>query len=143
MAVNSQGIVHYEIQDRNCKKPDFVKFIRNIPNVFGKTLVMDNIKFHHSIETREAMNDVGAKALYIPPYSPRFNAIEYTFSTLKRSYRKLCTTTWADTPPTSADDYVDLLIALLETGNDYQGFFRRVRNTVNKFNIDGIISRYD
>lgn len=38
---------------------------------------MDNVAFHRSVETKRAIDDNGYIALYILPYSPKLNAIEY------------------------------------------------------------------
>ena len=92
MAVSRQGILHYEVLDHNCKKTDFLRFLRGLNAPPGSTLLMDNIAFHRSKETLDAINDMRCTPLYIPPYSPRFNAIEHVFSTIKHAYRSECPT---------------------------------------------------
>ncbi len=82
--------MYHEVLDHNCKKPDFVAFIKKLNAPVGSSLLMDNIAFHHSKETLEAINSKGYKPLFIPPYSPRLNAIENFFGILKSNYRKLC-----------------------------------------------------
>ena len=37
---------------------------------------MDNIKFHHSMDTRNALTTKGFHQIFVPPYSPTGNAIE-------------------------------------------------------------------
>ena len=87
MAISRSGVVAYTILNHNCRKADFIQFIKNVK---VKRLLMDNIPFHHSVETLEAVKSKGCKALFIPKYSPRFNAIEYFFSTLKQQFRAEC-----------------------------------------------------
>ena len=92
MAISSAGVVHYEVISGNCNKESFVSFINDLPFnlVKDKTLVMDNVAFHHSKATLDAIKDKGCYVLHIPPYSPRFNAIEYAFSQIKHTYRSIC-----------------------------------------------------
>lgn len=50
----------------------------------GDVVVMDNLSSHKRAGVREAIQAVGAKLLYLPPYSPDFNPIEQAFSKFKR-----------------------------------------------------------
>lgn len=90
MAVTRDGVLDFKIQEENCKKNDFIKFIKNIPEIHNGVVVMDNIPFHHSQETKAVIFQRGLEVIYTPSYSPKFNAIEYVFSTIKRQYRMEC-----------------------------------------------------
>jgi transposase len=90
MAVTAGGVMHYRLMDHNCKKADFVSFISELPLRPGQCLLMDNIAFHHSVETRRAVTEQQCTQLFIPPYSPRFNAIENVFGVIKSAYRRAC-----------------------------------------------------
>ena len=46
-------------------------------------LVMDNARIHHNDDLVAAVEEIGGRVLYLPPYSPDFNPIETAFSTLK------------------------------------------------------------
>jgi transposase len=59
----------------------------------GDIVVMDNLSSHKAAGVREAIEAVGAKVLYLPPYSPDFNPIELAFSKLKRLLRTAATRT--------------------------------------------------
>ena len=52
-------------------------------------VVMDNLGSHKGPRVRTAIEAVGAKLLYLPPYSPDFNPIEQVFAKLKALLRKL------------------------------------------------------
>lgn len=54
----------------------------------GDIVVMDNLSSHKVQGVLEALDAVGAKVLYLPPYSPDFNPIEMVFSKLKSLLRK-------------------------------------------------------
>jgi transposase len=53
----------------------------------GDIVVMDNLSSHKRIEARRAIEAVGARVVFLPPYSPDFNPIENAFAKLKRLVR--------------------------------------------------------
>lgn len=62
----------------------------------GDVVVMDNLPAHRVRGIREAIERVGAKLLYLPPYSPDFNPIEKAFAKLKALLRKTAARTLDD-----------------------------------------------
>ena len=54
----------------------------------GDSVVMDNLSSHKVLGVKEAIESVGAKVVYLPPYSPDSNPIENVFSKLKTLVRK-------------------------------------------------------
>ena len=91
VAVACTGVVQYKVMRQNCKKVDFVQFVKDLPeSCSGCKLVLDNIQFHHSKETKEALESKNIVPLYTPPYSPEFNAIESVFAAAKMAYRRVC-----------------------------------------------------
>lgn len=54
----------------------------------GDIVVLDNLSAHKIRGVREAIEGVGARLLYLPPYSPDFNPIEQLFAKLKALLRK-------------------------------------------------------
>jgi transposase len=54
----------------------------------GDIVIMDNLPAHKVSGVRQAIESVGARLLYLPPYSPDFNPIEMAFSKLKARLRK-------------------------------------------------------
>ena len=48
---------------------------------------MDNLRVHKMAGVRQAIEAVGARLLFIPPYSPDLNPIELAFSKLKAQLR--------------------------------------------------------
>jgi len=49
----------------------------------GDIVVMDNLSAHKVVGVREAITAIGARLLYLPPYSPDLNPIELVFSKFK------------------------------------------------------------
>ena len=54
----------------------------------GDIVVMDNLSSHKVDGVRRAIKDAGAFLLYLPPYSPDLNPIEFAFAKLKAELRK-------------------------------------------------------
>lgn len=77
----------------------FEAFIANklVPNLWkGACVVMDNAKIHLGEEIRLLIESVGAKLIYLSPYSPEFNPIENFWSKVKASLRKRKARTYPD-----------------------------------------------
>lgn len=53
----------------------------------GKVVVMDNAAFHKSQKTKELIESVGCKIIFLPPYSPDLNPIEKFWANMKRSVK--------------------------------------------------------
>ena len=53
----------------------------------GACVVMDNLPAHKAIRVREAIESVGARVVFLSPYSPDFNPIENCWSKLKEYLR--------------------------------------------------------
>ena len=62
----------------------------------GDTVILDNLPSHKVAGVREAIAAVGARLLYLPPYSPDFNPIEQVFSKLKALLRTAAARTIPD-----------------------------------------------
>jgi transposase len=54
----------------------------------GDVVIMDNLGSHKRQAIRRAIRAVGAKLLFLPPYSPDLNPIEQVFAKLKTLLRK-------------------------------------------------------
>ena len=54
----------------------------------GDTVIIDNLSSHKVAGVREAIEAVGAKLIYLPPYSPDLNPIELAFAKFKTGLRK-------------------------------------------------------
>ena len=61
----------------------------------GAVVVMDNLGAHKVRGVQDLLESVGARLVYLPPYSPDFNPIELAWSKFKNHLRKIA----ARTPP--------------------------------------------
>lgn len=55
----------------------------------GDYVVADNLSSHKSVDAARAIEAVGARIVFLPPYSPDLNPIENIFSKLKQLLRGL------------------------------------------------------
>ena len=53
----------------------------------GDIVVLDNLPCHKRVEARRAVERVGARLVFLPPYSPDLNPIEQAISKIKRLLR--------------------------------------------------------
>ena len=64
----------------------------------GDVVVLDNLGSHKGNAVRKAIRAIGARLLFLPPYSPDLNPIEQVFSKLKHLMRRAAerqnVTTW-------------------------------------------------
>jgi transposase len=79
----------------------FLAYVRHflLPTLrLGDIVVMDNLGSHKRRAVRQAIQSVGAKLWFLPPYSPDLNPIEQVFAKLKTLLRKAdertATATW-------------------------------------------------
>ncbi len=49
----------------------------------GQVVIMDNASFHKSQKTKELIESVGCKVIFLPPYSPDLNPIEKFWANMK------------------------------------------------------------
>jgi transposase len=54
----------------------------------GDVVIADNLGSHKVAGVKEALEEVGARLVYLPPYSPDLNPIEKLFAKLKALLRK-------------------------------------------------------
>lgn len=55
----------------------------------GDVVIMDNCRIHHIIEVKTILNLVGAKPVFLPPYSPELNPLEEAWSLIKATFKSL------------------------------------------------------
>lgn len=63
----------------------------------GDIVVLDNLGSHKGQAVRQAIRAVGARRLFLPPYSPDLNPIEQAFAKLKHWLRQAQARTIAET----------------------------------------------
>lgn len=69
------------------KSEDFCQFLTSVRNnnpVNRICLVLDNFQTHKAKVVREKAGELNIELIYLPPYSPDLNPIEYLWKSIKR-----------------------------------------------------------
>lgn len=85
-ALRAEGLTAPMVVDGAMNGELFLAYVRQqlLPTLrAGDIVVLDNLAAHKVAGVREAIEQAGAKLVYLPPYSPDFNPIELVFSKLK------------------------------------------------------------
>lgn len=91
-ALGIDGIRCSTVVDGAINGDVFEAFVRHVllPELRpGDVVVMDNLSSHKRLAIRQLIESVGAKLVYLPPYSPDLNPIEHIFSKVKQLLRLL------------------------------------------------------
>jgi transposase len=86
-----RGLVAPMVLDGPINRDAFLAYVHQVlvPELSpGDVVVLDNLGSHKGAAVRAAIEGVGARLLYLPPYSPDFNPIENAFAKLKTLLRK-------------------------------------------------------
>lgn len=90
-----------------------------IPQLWpGAIMVMDNLPVHHASAVQEAIAAVGAKVVFLPPYSPDLSPIELCWSKLKQLLRSAKART-----PEALDQALTRIINECISDDDVLGWF--------------------
>lgn len=91
-AVALDGVRSMMAYEGGTTREAFLRFVREalVPSLYcGDTVIMDNLRVHYTDGVREAIEAVGARVLYLPPYSPELNPIEMAWSKVKATLRRV------------------------------------------------------
>jgi transposase len=84
------GLVAPAVFDGPIDNPTFLAYVEQVlvPTLRpGDVVVLDNLVMHKQPEVQAAIERVGARLRFLPPYSPDFNPIEQLFAKLKAFLR--------------------------------------------------------
>lgn len=137
MIVGVHGVVDYEILTSNCKKVHLMAFFSRQKLPHGSTILMDNLRAHHSKEISAIVKSHNCKCLFTPPYSPRTNPIEKVFGMLKPAYRAACPLV----STSCRDDFHDTFEAIISIMDQslrstYENTAKFLRETIQQIDAD-------
>lgn len=91
----------------------------------GDLVVVDNLSAHKSVRARQLIEARGAHLVFLPPYSPDFNPIEWCWAKVKTALRAAKARTW--------EALVDALAQALRSVNarDVQAWFTHCGYTLS------------
>lgn len=90
-AISIIGIIDFLYVELSVNTAIFLHFITKqlCPKLKKEQIViMDNVSFHKSLEVRHAIEETGAKLVFLPPYSPELSPIEKMWSKIKHYLKK-------------------------------------------------------
>lgn len=90
-AIALDGIRALMAYEGGTTRDAFLQFVNKalVPSLRkGDVVVMDNLRAHYTEGVREAIEAVGARVIYLPPYSPELNPIEMTWAKMKATLRR-------------------------------------------------------
>lgn len=87
LAVNSVGVVGYELVKGSVNSVIFLAFLARLPR--HKRVIIDNASIHKAKTVRAHCEQEGIELAFTPPYCPWYNPVEYNFSKIKSSFRSL------------------------------------------------------
>ena len=90
-AISDSKVLALQALDRSLSGEQFKQFLQEhlVPQLWsGAVVVMDNLPAHKVQGVHAFLAEVGAKALYLSPYSPEFNPIEHGWWELKAFIRR-------------------------------------------------------
>lgn len=88
-ALSLDGILHVDVIENAITGADFHRFVEGLLPLMNKwplprsVLVIDDALIHKVDGIRELVEERGMRLLYLPSYSPDFNPIEHSFSSIK------------------------------------------------------------
>jgi transposase len=68
---------------------NFLQKLRSIEKKKWIVLIVDNARIHHAKIAKHYCSLNNIKLVYLPPYSPEYNPIEFIRKRIKRMYQKL------------------------------------------------------
>lgn len=84
LALNGRSVA---AQVLHCKSLDLLNFLLliRLANPLGPLIIiLDNAKIHHANFIRNILHALNIDLIYLPPYSPDLNPIEFSFKDLRR-----------------------------------------------------------
>lgn len=83
-SINGNSVIDFK---KHSKKEDVCEFLEHIRNNNpGKKiiLIIDNFRSHWANKTREKAKELDISLVFLPPYSPDLNPIEFIWKSIKR-----------------------------------------------------------
>ena len=108
-ALRVDGVHAPAVFDGPLDNPTFLAYVEQVlvPTLRpGDVVVLDNLAMHKQPAVQAAIERVGARLRFLPPYSPDFNPIELAFAKLKAFLRAA--------RPRSFDQVVELVAIALQ-----------------------------
>lgn len=83
-SINGNNVIDFK---DNSKAESICEFLEKIVENNKKKsilLILDNLKAHKADKTKRKARELGIKLVFLPPYSPDLNPVEFIWKTIKR-----------------------------------------------------------
>jgi len=100
-ACDNTRMIHYELKDGTNNAETVISFLKTLlikveEDIFlnrklkeGKIwVIIDNASIHTAKKTQKSLKELKMNFLFLPPYMPEFNTIEFVFGLLKNGFYK-------------------------------------------------------
>jgi transposase len=89
-AIEGQNVLDFLADSKTESIKEFFKEIRRANDSYEYIIViLDNFKTHHAAEIEKLAYDLGILLVFLPPYSPDLNPIEFIWKSVKRVLSKV------------------------------------------------------
>uniref|UniRef100_A0A0N5B458 DDE_3 domain-containing protein n=1 Tax=Strongyloides papillosus TaxID=174720 RepID=A0A0N5B458_STREA len=128
--ISTNGVLHHKCLVGSYNAESFVEFLDEFFTKFNNgeynnhTIIMDNVKFHHSQITKNYLNQKNSRYQFLPAYSPALNPIEEVFSTLKARY---CSVPGRVTNQNQIISRVDQVIEKMNEELQFSNYYQHMR----------------
>ena len=87
-ALNGKSVIDFkELSKQECVC-EFLSEIRKKNPIKNIVVILDNFSSHRAKSTIDYANEIGIKLVFLPPYSPDLNPIEYIWKSIKKIISK-------------------------------------------------------
>ncbi len=83
-SINGCSVLEFHEHSKKEDVCEFLQAIRNRNPDADIVIILDNFRSHHANKTREFAELNRMKLVYLPPYSPDLNPIEYIWKSIRR-----------------------------------------------------------
>ena len=83
-SLNGKSVVDFQDHSRKENIIFFLKTIRESNPEKSIMIILDNFRSHHSKAVKESAESLNIKLIFLPPYSPDLNPIEFIWKSVKR-----------------------------------------------------------
>ena len=82
--LNGKDVIMFPTRTRCEEFCNFLKEVRRVNPIRRICLIIDNYSVHKSKMVRKMAEKLNIKLIYLPPYSPDLNPIEFVWKSIKR-----------------------------------------------------------
>lgn len=87
-ALNGNSVINFKEHSRKEDVCEFLTEIRSKNPIKNIILILDNFRSHRANFTMNFAEEIGIKLIYLPPYSPDLNPIEFIWKSIKKVISK-------------------------------------------------------